>query len=34
VIGPDGRIAYVYRSIGPADRPSVDELLTAVQDCR
>jgi len=32
VIDPGGRIAYVYRSTGPADRPSVDDLLTAVRD--
>lgn len=31
VVGPDGRLAYVYRSSGPADRPSVDDLITAVR---
>jgi len=34
VIDPCGRIAYAYRSTGPADRPSVDDLLTAVRGCR
>lgn len=30
VVGRDGRIAYVFRSTDPDDRPSVDELLAAV----
>ena len=30
VVGPDGRLVYVHRSKGPADRPSVDELIAAV----
>ena len=31
VIGPDGRLAYLRPSTGADDRPSVDELLAAVQ---
>ena len=31
VVGPDGRLAWVYAGAGPDDRPSVDELLEAVQ---
>lgn len=27
VVGPDGRLVYVFRSRGPDDRPSVDDLL-------
>jgi len=34
VIDPAGRIRYAYRSTGPDDRPPVDDLLTAVRDCR
>ncbi len=34
VIDPRGRIACAYRSTGPADRPSVDALLTAVRGAR
>ena len=30
VIDRDGRLAYVFRSKGPADRPSVDDLVTVV----
>lgn len=30
VVGPDGMIAYVFRSEDPDDRPSVDELVAAV----
>jgi peroxiredoxin len=30
VIGRDGRLVYAYRSRGPADRPSVDDLVQAV----
>ncbi len=30
VIGRDGRIAYLFRSTDPDDRPGVDELLAAV----
>jgi peroxiredoxin len=33
VIDRDGRLAYVYRSRGPDDRPSVDDLLDAVRSC-
>ncbi len=29
VVGGDGRLAYAYRSTGPSDRPSVDELVSA-----
>lgn len=31
VVGPDGRLAYVHRPKGPADRPPVDELVGAVR---
>lgn len=31
VIGRDGRLAYAFRSKGPDERPSVDELLDAVR---
>ena len=31
VIGRDGRVAYAYRSTGPADRPPVDDLVAAVR---
>ena len=34
VVDLDGRLAYAYRSRGPDDRPSVDELLDAVRACR
>jgi peroxiredoxin len=34
VVDQDGRLAYAYRSRGPDDRPSVDELLDAVRSCR
>ena len=34
VVDRDGRVAYVYRSRGPDDRPSVDDLLDAVRSCR
>ncbi len=30
VVDRDGRLAYAYRSQGPSDRPSVDELVAAV----
>ena len=29
-----GRLAYVYRSRGPDDHPSVEDLLDAVRTCR
>lgn len=29
VIGPDGRIRFLYRSEGPDDRPSVADLVAA-----
>ena len=32
VVGRDGRLAYVFRSDDPDDRPTVDELLGAVRD--
>ena len=32
VVGPDGRLVYVFRSTGPSDRPTVDELITAVRE--
>jgi len=31
VIGRDGRLVYVFRSKGPDERPSVDDLLDAVR---
>jgi peroxiredoxin len=31
VVGRDGRLAYVFRSEDPDDRPTVDELLAAVR---
>jgi AhpC/TSA antioxidant enzyme len=34
VVDPGGRIAYSYRSRTPDDRPSVDELVTAVGTAR
>ena len=30
VIGPSGTLEYAYRSEGPEDRPSVEELLAAL----
>ena len=32
VISPDGRIAYLFRSSSPDERPPVDELVAAVRD--
>jgi peroxiredoxin len=34
VVDPDGRVVYAYRSAGPDDRPSVDDLVTAVRASR
>ena len=34
IVDRDGRLAYAYRSRGPDDRPSVDDLLDAVRSCR
>lgn len=31
VVGRDGRVLYLYRSTGPADRPPVDDLVDAVR---
>lgn len=31
VVGPDGRLAYAYRSRSPADRPRVDDVIAAVR---
>ena len=31
VVGRDGRLVYVFRSKGPDERPSVDDLLDAVR---
>jgi AhpC/TSA antioxidant enzyme len=31
VVGPDGRLAYTYRSRVPDDRPPIDELVDAVR---
>jgi hypothetical protein len=33
VVDRDGRLAYAYRSRGPDDRPSVDDLVDAVRSC-
>lgn len=30
VVDPAGRLAYAFRSKGPADRPAVDDLVAAV----
>ncbi len=30
VIAPDGRLIYAFSSTGPADRPSVDDLIAAI----
>lgn len=30
VIGSDGQLRWIYRSAGPEDRPSVDELIAAI----
>ena len=29
VIGPDGRLAWIFRGAGPDDRPPVDDLVAA-----
>jgi peroxiredoxin len=34
VVDPDGRVAYAYRSAEPDDRPSVDDLITALRAIR
>lgn len=34
VVDPHGRIAYLFRSEDPDDRPSVDELVEAVRRSR
>jgi hypothetical protein len=34
VIAPDGTLAWGHWSVGPADRPDVDEIATAVADAR
>ena len=31
VVGRDGRLAYVFRSSGPDDRPPVDDLVRSVR---
>jgi peroxiredoxin len=31
VVDRQGRVAYAYRSRGPSDRPSVDQLVAAVR---
>jgi hypothetical protein len=33
VVDRDGRLAYAYRSRGPDDRPTVDDLVDAVRSC-
>jgi len=32
VVGSDGTISFLFRSEGPADRPTVDELVAAVHE--
>jgi hypothetical protein len=32
VVGRDGRLAYVFRSDDPDDRPTVDELVAALRE--
>ena len=32
VVGSDGAISFLFRSEGPADRPTVDELVAAVDE--
>jgi hypothetical protein len=34
VVDPDSRVSYAYRSAGPDDRPSVDDLITALRGFR
>ena len=34
VVDAEGRVVYAYRSAGPDDRPSVDDLVTAVRASR
>jgi hypothetical protein len=34
VVSPVGCVAYAYRSAGPDDRPSVDDLVTAARASR
>ena len=34
VVGLDGRLAYVYRSTSPDDRPPVEELLVGTRRAR
>ena len=34
VVDADGRLAWIFRSRGPDDRPSVDELLVALAGAR
>ena len=34
VIAPDGTVTFAFRSEGPDDRPSVDELVAAVDSIR
>lgn len=31
VLDPDGRLVWVYRGRGPADRPRVDDVIRAVR---
>jgi len=33
VIAPDGALAWLHRSDGPADRPAADEISDAVDRC-
>jgi AhpC/TSA antioxidant enzyme len=31
VLGPDGRVAWIYRSSGPEDRPGADAVIAAAR---
>ncbi len=31
IVDAEGRVAYAYRSVGPDDRPSVDDLITTLR---
>ena len=33
VVDRDGRLAYLFRSSEPDDRPAVDELVDAIRRC-
>jgi hypothetical protein len=33
LLAPDGGVCWLYRSRQPADRPSIDDILTALDAC-